>query len=151
MSKILCKLGWHKYSRHYEILPLPASDPLQATIFKVCINCGKWWRGRDPETFKRNGIFSIVERKRADYNIPLYTSDYLLEKLPGLLDIDNKTFSVAVQAQVAPPNFVALYTHTSVVAGKLAGHSTRYINEADTPLKALLKLTIALSEAGELK
>ena len=56
MSKILCKLGWHKYSRHYEILPLPASDPLQATIFKVCINCGKWWRGRDPETFKRNGI-----------------------------------------------------------------------------------------------
>ena len=105
----------------------------------------------ETQTFKRNGIFSIVERKRADYNIPLYTSDYLLEKLPGLLDIDNKTFSLAVQAQVAPPNFVALYTHTSVVAGKLAGHSTRYINEADTPLKALLKLTIALSEAGELK
>ena len=83
--------------------------------------------------------------------VPLYTSDYLLEKLPGLLDIDNKTFSLAVQAQVAPPDFVALYTHTSVVAGKLAGHSTRYINVADTPLKALLRLTIALSEAGELK
>lgn len=82
---------------------------------------------------------------------PLYTSDYLLEKLPGLLDIDNKTFSLAVQTQVAPPDFVALFTHTSVVAGKLAGHSTRYINVADTPLKALLKLTIALSEAGELK
>jgi hypothetical protein len=103
------------------------------------------------EVYERTGWKPTDWQHGIEDGQPIYTSDYLLEKLPGLLGIDNKTFSLAVQAQVAPPDFVALYTHTSVVAGKLAGHSTRYINVADTPRIALLKLTIALSEAGELK
>lgn len=91
----------------------------------------------ETQTFKRNGIFSIVERKRADYNTPLYTSDYLLEKLPlekgnyiGLQIWSGGNWGASWQPSRGK-------RHTSVVA--------------DTPLKSLLKLTIALSKAGELK
>ncbi len=85
----------------------------------------------ETQTFKRNGIFSIVERKRADYNTPLYTSDYLLEKLPQPLTLRKKSYSF----------------EASIRKGNRVYPSA----DADTPLKALLKLTIALSEAGELK
>ena len=75
---------------------------------------------------------SIPKRNR----IPLYTSDYLLDRLPYWVSVTKE--------------------------GKYAtipkGHqySAQIVNEApvlyaDTPLKALLKLTIAISEAGELK
>ena len=96
----------------------------------------------ETQTFKRNGIFSIVERKRADYNTPLYTSDYLLEKLPKkynngilLLAITNSTQWGAEYYSFSPPERGA---KTDV-----------YIS--DTPLKALLKLTIALHDSGALK
>jgi hypothetical protein len=75
-------------------------------------------------------------------DIPLYTSDYLLEKLPKkynngilLLAITNSTQWGAEYYSFYPPERGA---KTDV-----------YIS--DTPLKALLKLTIDLSEAGELK
>ncbi len=75
-------------------------------------------------------------------HLPHYTSDYLLEKLPKkynngilLLAITNSTQWGAEYYSFYPPERGA---KTDV-----------YIS--DTPLKALLKLTIALSEAGELK
>ena len=67
---------------------------------------------------------------------PLYTSDYLLEKLPVCVvekyqQVDNKW----------------AYSAKSYSYEK----RMRLTEYEETPLKALLKLTIALSEAGELK
>lgn len=69
----------------------------------------------------------------------LYTLDYLLEKLPDTLP----------QGEL----FVGKWGHSYWRAGYFdyepAWSDLR--DFSDTPLKALLKLTIALSEAGELK
>ena len=62
---------------------------------------------------------------------PLYTSDYLLEKLPSILPIDD------------------FFNLTNELGRWFAGY-THIKAEADTPLKSLLKLTLALHEAGEL-
>jgi hypothetical protein len=56
-----------------------------------------------------------------------YTSDYLLEKLP-----------MYIVLQTTP-------------TGWEAWHENNLRRTADTPLKALLKLVIALCEAGEIK
>lgn len=95
----------------------------------------------ETQTFKRNGIFSIVERKRADYNTPLYTSDYLLQKLPVQLDYEDFHGNIYMEYKV--PDSVYKF-------GYIDGSEYRNSVWSDTPLKALLKLTIALSEAGEL-
>ncbi len=109
----------------------------------------------ETQTFKRNGIFSIVERKRADYNTPLYTSDYLLEKLPSTIEnTDYNSGGIDRSKRIA----LQLRKWDRFVNGGMVYfaeyHEMYYIPlfrvEADTPLKALLKLTIALSEAGEL-
>ena len=70
---------------------------------------------------------SIPKRDR----IPLYTSDYLLEKLP-LVSVEK-------------------WNNEWIAASGRDTDSPKYGCIDDTPLKALLKLTIALSEAGELK
>lgn len=70
---------------------------------------------------------------------PIYDSDYLLEKLPEwtrVQKIGNDTGKYSASYELD-------YT-TSLGDTALVGSS-------GTPLKALLKLTIALSEAGELK
>lgn len=70
---------------------------------------------------------------------PLYNSDYLLEKLPEwtqVQKIGNDTGKYSASYELD-------YT-TSLGDTALVGSS-------DTPLKALLKLTIAISKAGELK
>lgn len=74
-----------------------------------------------------------------DYYAPLYTSDYLLEKLPSSLP----------QGEL----FVGKWGHSYWRAGYFDYKPgwTDLRDFSDTPLKALLKLTIALSEAGELK
>ena len=69
--------------------------------------------------------------------VPLYASDYLLEKLPM-----EKGNHVIVE-KWSDGNWVALWQKSK---GKRYTHAV-----ADTPLKSLLILTIALSEAGELK
>ena len=79
----------------------------------------------DTRSFERNGERTVVERRRAPYDIPLYTSDYLLEKLPEWTELKRKTT-------------------TSYIAKRDALVS--YSFESDTPLKALLKLTIKLHE-----
>ena len=71
---------------------------------------------------------------------PLYTSDYLLEKLPkGIRGDYLNIFSAGTTS------WYALYGRTTTAK------ETGLYGESDTPLKALLKLTIALHEAGELK
>ena len=78
---------------------------------------------------------------------PAYTSDYLLEKLPQSIDA-GRSFAVDMFLVLDRPKslkyrYRAFYTAPS--------YGKRHEVVADTPLKALLKLTIALSEAGELK
>lgn len=76
---------------------------------------------------------------------PLYTSDYLLEKLPGYIALTSTTWDdVHVYKKDSELDYQACACYQSNVKGKLIQ------KVADTPLKALLKLTIALSEAGEL-
>ena len=79
---------------------------------------------------------------------PLYTSDYLLEKLPEyVIEYDSyyeQDISNYLCVKKVPNGYVALYDGLSIA------HKVK-LQRTDTPLKALLKLTIALSEAGELK
>lgn len=63
---------------------------------------------------------------------PLYTSDYLLEKLP-------KSYKSSL-----------FKLYRSQQNSWWAGYAPIFEQKADTALKALLKLTIALHEAGEL-
>ena len=72
--------------------------------------------------------------------LPLYTSDYLLEKLPSSLnDDEDDTYRLTVHK--VNGDWLANYVYDNV------GMWHRY---GSTPLLSLLKLTIALSEAGEL-
>ena len=70
----------------------------------------------------------------------LYTSDYLLEKLPNKLG--EKWLNLSPETSYKGL-WIAEYQDNKQVSS--------YIYFANTPLKALLKLTIALSKAGELK
>jgi hypothetical protein len=70
---------------------------------------------------------------------PLYTSDYILEKLPG--NIGDNWLRLA---PIADNTWSAYYVQSGV-------KTMRQDEWSDTPLKALLKLTIALHDAGELK
>jgi len=74
---------------------------------------------------------------------PLYTSDYLLEKLPG--QFGNRGSSSAQCLRLCKSN-------EGYMAGYIGVDLVWWLEStADTPLKALLKLTLALHEAGELQ
>ena len=78
---------------------------------------------------------------------PLYTSDYLLEKLPPVVqDSYDKKFRHIQMWINGDGEAIACYVEPYDKEFRGA-----YIAESDSMLKALLKLTIALSEAGELK
>ena len=89
----------------------------------------------DGEVYARPLFESDVKADKNSYH-PLYTSDYLLGKLPPSATVSK-----------------ASKTYGAWIAGitdiEHAMENPTF-NEADTPLKALLKLTIALHEAGEL-
>lgn len=75
--------------------------------------------------------------------VPLYTSDYILEKLPKLLKhpaAQDEEYTVGVSWHIDKKEWVADYERSMIP------HAY-----ADTPLKALLRLTIALDDAGSLK
>lgn len=76
------------------------------------------------------------------HNIPLYTSDYLLERLPTKVN-GYKWLSMEKRT-----NYYAVSYGTS--GGGYAPDNYKEWYPADTPLKALLKQTIALHDAGEL-
>ena len=74
---------------------------------------------------------------------PLYTSDYLLEKLPGQFGNRGSSSVQCLRLAKSTQGYLVGYIGIDLVWWLEC--------LADTPLKALLKLTIALSEAGELK
>ena len=98
---------------------------------------------------KNNGDYNVgrANHTQVDHNwwklggevpvrcFPLYTSDYLLEKLPKDVRIDKDSSTI--------------YTASKFFFGKNS-HTDDIEMGASNPLKALLKLTISLSEAGEL-
>ncbi|QEX10943.1 hypothetical protein F6X56_15070 [Rhodococcus erythropolis] len=102
-------------------------------LFELCKEVYKrfpeWKTGRHIWSMKRPVIC-----KGDDFmdgmSFPLYTSDYLLEKLQSLM---------LIQLDNAAGRWRAEYSDN-------AGFSTAVY--ADTPLKALLKLVIALANAG---
>lgn len=86
--------------------------------------------------------------------VPLYTSDYLLEKLPGAVHetLDKKDskrkqqFALRCEAPIV--NYMQGTWAFFYDAGYFTPESIKYWSDANTPLKALLKLVIALDDAG---
>ena len=123
-------------------------------LFELCKEVAKrtdWLCDEDASDFyfyweaNEGGDFSIRYRNECPYYskdeyYPLYTSDYLLEKLPSSLnDDEDDTYRLTVHK--VNGDWLANYVYDNV------GMWHRY---GSTPLLSLLKLTIALSEAGEL-
>ena len=91
-----------------------------------------------------NGYTADFEPQYGD--VPLYTSDYLLEKLPSWYfdtDIEETMVLALMPHMLETDKWIARYETPEHRASEFEAI-------ADTPLKSLLKLTIALSEAGEL-
>ena len=80
--------------------------------------------------------------------VPLYTSDYLLEKLPA--HFYGGTIAMTAETDEGPTRYSFFYEDNHETAQVVHCENVRLQGWHDTPLKALLKLTIALSEAGEL-
>jgi hypothetical protein len=103
---------------------------------------GRWWMtdrgGDEPLLFTSDTGKTRNTPAWYDEHCPLYTSDYLLEKLSDLAVSLTRRFD-----QGSSNYWMACLELYGEVNGSFA--------YADTPLKALLKLTIALHEAGELK
>jgi len=143
------------------------TDTNQASeLFELCKEVAKrtdWLCDEDASDFyfyweaNEGGDFSIRYRNECPYYskdeyYPLYTSDYLLERLQPF-----KTEARGNRGDMMPVNAFVFVRRESKNEFR-AGHrynlnGAKYSDGiyADTPLKALLKLTIALSEAGELK
>lgn len=115
----------------------------QDGLFKLCKEVYRrtGWRPdyREVKKFDRDGGIVAQEFLYNNDHTPLYTSDYLLEKLPATI---KNEFD-------GGDDYLILYKKNSSWYADYMGQFLRC--NADTPLKALLKLTIALSEAGELK
>lgn len=77
----------------------------------------------------------VEEQGHYDYYAPLYTSDYLLERLPFPSQLDRDSFA-----------WIGKWEQGAGSAPK-----RQVWERSNTPLKALLKLTLALHEAGELQ
>ncbi len=96
-----------------------------------------------------NGQVSMPEKSVVDYGIeskyegysPLYTSDYLLDRLPDHVIYDGRKHGLRMIRRVM-----------DIDKPEYERYVFKYVNlfvaEANTPLKALLKLTIALHEGG---
>jgi hypothetical protein len=93
------------------------------------------WYDLDPDG-KPEEYLATTEDKIDDNDyIPYYTSDYLLEKL--------QNFGVRVWYENKVDNLAAWWA-------SIRGDDGLYLYNAETPLKSVLKLTLALKEAGEL-
>ena len=83
-------------------------------------------------------VFEGVQRK----HFPLYTSDYLLEKLPKYI---MGTYNTQFTFNMDRPKSIK---HKYRAFYKAPGYGHTSMTVADTPLKALLKLVIALDDVG---
>lgn len=95
---------------------------------------------RDNEVVSTSSTGSFIQSRKARETLPLYTSDYLLEKLPR--NINETTNELLVSRWAS--RWRACYMPINL------GHFPEQRTEADTPLKALLMLVIALDDAGQL-
>ena len=124
------------------------TDTNQASeLFELCREVYERTRWKDTlgyiQPFGQNVHFPnwFDDTITEDHDIaPLYTSDYLLEKLPIHIYLQHHANNTWKASQLQPTEL------------RTAENAYQSINSSgDTPLKALLKLTIALSEAGKLK
>ena len=83
--------------------------------------------------------------------VPLYTSDYLLEKLPNELKRSDDQYGALWGMKNLTQMLDGVWDASYRFEDEMNPPDYKYSCESDTPLKSLLKLTIALSEAGELK
>lgn len=100
----------------------------------------EYWSFGGEYTVDKDSMTSIETQTAI---IPLYTTDYLLEKLSAITDHVSVQRSNKISIDASNDEKGNWYAHYWF-------KSRRVQVKSDTPLKALLKLTIALSEAGEL-
>jgi hypothetical protein len=109
-------------------------------LFELCkqVYGATGWDGYALKVYDKNGDVTELKDLRTLPDFPQYTSDYILEKLPVFTSVQSAyTFDDDYQESVG---FEANHMNSDTKTYR-----------ADTPLKALLKLTLALYEAGELK
>lgn len=119
-KEVYVNTGWETERSYWSDTRDPSKYIEAVRELKVIDYKPKWLNGKDNED---------------NHVVPLYTSDYLLEKLPK--DIDSYTIGV-------------VWSNIQESWRGEYGNNEHYVVHADTPLKALLKLTLALNEAGEL-
>ncbi|MGW6120464.1 hypothetical protein ACWFRF_15585 [Nocardia sp. NPDC055165] len=146
------------------------------TLFELCKQVYEktgwspgWWHTerhgiqQQDGTFK-DGSIRTLPVITAELIAPAYTSDYILEKLPDALNSPSFNVKYRLALKKIDNWYFAEYSNhgwfrdmKSVFARKgydTSDDSLAYAIKpvtADTPLKALLTLTLALHEAGELK
>ena len=113
----------------------------QDALFELC-----------KQVYEKTG-WKPTDRQHGDENgQPLYTSDYLLEKLPpsmNSIDDGDNWLKLWVDGNVGEKNKPYLWWAEYTKGDD--NYTQQFPSGVDnTPTKALLKLTIALSEAGEL-
>lgn len=100
--------------------------------------------GWNPHKGYVNWFRKIVVSNKDRYSKPIapkYNSDYLLEKLPTKLKIMSTSYWLTL-SPMDKQTWGVSYDHDDTLQ-----YSDTFVY-ADTPLKALLKLTIALYDAG---
>lgn len=110
-------------------------------LFELCkqVHEAMGWEGTDFNYYPGERSFFTIDRadnklRHAFVLSPLYTSDYLLEKLPGWIDHGRPILRKANLNQ-----WSASYDF---------GPHESYIARGSTPLKSLLKLCLALHKQG---
>ena len=103
------------------------------------VKVNRWEYDNDSVRY-RNSPTALLFKEENEV-APLYTSDYLLEKLP-LRILQDRWLTLSPLDSLKREWEVGYYG--------LDRDYRSYVRYSDTPLKALLLLTLALSEAGEL-
>jgi hypothetical protein len=86
------------------------------------------------------------------FSYPIYDSDYLLERLPKAVERSRIKWYLELSPQHNTKPWIADYVHNEYENNYYEDNYYLFdSNQADTPIKALLLLTLALAEAGELK
>lgn len=124
-------------------------DDTHEHFYQVLIREDSVWQGGAIQVKTTYEADSQKVKKQIAYSrlAPLYTSDYLLEKLPPVIqDPDDKIFK-HIQMWVNGDKS----THAGYVEPYAHGDKVTYAQESDKMRKTLLKLTLALHESGELR
>lgn len=129
---------------YYKIVSVGVNVMQDNELFKLCKEVYGLFPEWTSEDLKLIGVGSNVSGEVNIY--PLYTSDYLLEKLEDV-PVDYRIMdSPSIEIHFGGRKRKLAYKCRAYL-----GFDKDYEVYADTALKALLKLTIALHEAGELK